>query len=160
MKRKLILAGLVLMMVVSVVATALAVSNTAMVEDLLRKSGKSFALFEDRDNLWYTKVNSQKLGEYEVYVWARKSSSYVTFYTTVFSLDDEPTKAFLWRLLEYNDSMVGFKYVIRDDDEGGYLVDCQIDLPTKTLTADDIKTVLSDLVTVIDDSYTDLDKLL
>ena len=151
-----------LVLVLVVVIPVLAVSSQAVVGDLLAKTGLSYSTVEGREDTWYlTYTGLDYLPELDVYVWARKSS-YVTIFATVFEIKKDPGKSFLWRLLELNDSMLGFKYVIRDDPDnrGCYLVDCQADLPLKSLSAGDLKDTIEDLVTAVDEGYEELKSLL
>lgn len=149
-------------LLIGVMIPALAVSSQAVVGDLLVKSGLSYTAVDGRTDTWYlTYTGLDNFSELDVYVWARKSS-HVTVFATVFELKKDPGKSFLWRLLELNDSMLVFKYVIRDDPDnrGSYLVDCQADLPLKSLAATDIKSTIEDLVTTVDEGYLELENLL
>ncbi len=162
MGQRLMRITLVLLLAASVGATILAVSSISLVSDFLRKTGLSYDQLTGREDIWYvTYTGLDNLDELDVYVWARQSN-YVTIYATVFSLQYEPTKSFLWRLLEYNDSLLGLKYVIRDDPEekGTYLVDCQVDLPLELLNAGVLRTSIEDLVTTVDEDYSELKNLL
>lgn len=153
---------LVLLLVASVCATSFAVSPKAIVSDLLRKTGLSHSQLEGREDIWYvTYTGLDNLEDLDVYVWARETN-YVTIYATVFSVENEPTKSFLWRLLECNDSLLGLKYVIRDDpdEKGSYLVDCQVDLPLDLLNAGVLKTNIENLVNTVDEDYRELTNLL
>ncbi|MGE5551043.1 MAG: hypothetical protein ACM3ZC_11020 [Bacteroidota bacterium] len=139
-----------------------AVSSQALVADLLAKTGLSYSSVEGRADTWHlTYTGLDNLEELDIYVWARRTS-FVTVFTTVFEVKKEPAKSFLWRLLELNDSMIGLKYVIRDDSEnrGSYLVDCQADLPLYSLSSTELKEVIEDLVTTVDEGYEELVNLL
>lgn len=162
MSRQLTRIVLVLLLATLVCASILAVSSITVVSDLLRKTGLSYSQLDGRDDIWYiTYTGLDNLEDLDVYVWARKND-YVTIYATVFSVENEPTKSFLWRLLECNDSLLGLKYVIRDDpdEEGSYLVDCQVDLSLDILSAGVLKTNIENLVNTVDEDYRELQNLL
>ena len=161
MDKKKISSGLVLLLLTVMGISAMAVSSSSVVSDLLEKTGLSFSPVNGRADSWFlTYTGLENLDELDVYVWARKTS-YVTVFATAFSFKEEPSKAFLWRLLEFNDSMLPFKYVIREDkDNGGYLVDCQADLPLKSLGPKELRECIDNLVSVIDDNYQELKNLI
>ena len=139
-----------------------AVSPKTLVADLLAKTGLNYQPFKGRDDVWtLTYVGLDNLEEIEVYVWAREAG-YVTVYATVFYLEEDPSKSFLWRLLEFNDEMLGMKYLIRDDQEekGAYFVDCQVDLSLTSINARELKEAIENLVIEIDEDYPELESLL
>ena len=139
-----------------------AVSPKTLVADLLAKTGLNYQPFKGRDDVWtLTYVGLDNLEEIEVYVWAREAG-YVTVYASVFYLEEDPSKSFLWRLLEFNDQMLGMKYVIRDDPEekGAYFVDCQVDLSLTSINARELKEAIENLVIEIDEDYPELESLL
>ena len=139
-----------------------AVSPATLVSDLLAKTGLKYSSYEGQDNLWtLTYVGLENMESLDLYVWARKSG-YVTIYTTIFSIEEEPSKSFLWRLLELNDDMLGLKYVIREDpeEEGVYLVDCQVDLSLTAINANELREAIEGLVMNVDAEYPELEDLL
>ena len=150
----LILAALVCM------AQSIAGSSSATVSDLLRQTGLSYQAIEEETGLWLlTYTGLANLDQVDAFVWERPGL--VTMYITVFDLEHEPTKALLWRLLELNDAMAFFKYVIRGKQEGdGYYIDCQADLPLKSLTPSDFRSYLEELVLSVDENYEELKNLL
>ncbi|NLG83303.1 MAG: YbjN domain-containing protein [Firmicutes bacterium] len=139
-----------------------AVSAKTMVADLLAKTGLNYQPLNEHDNIWSLPyVGLENLDEIEIYVWAREAG-YVTIYATVFYLEQEPPKSLLWRLLEFNDRMLGMKYLIRDDpdEKGAYLIDCQIDLSLTSINARELKEAIENLVLEIDEDYPELESFL
>ncbi len=156
----LILAAILL---VTVTTSTLALSSSTVVSDLMAKSGLRYSQVSGRTDMWQvTYTGLDNADEVDVYVWARKNISFVTIYATVYTIEEEPTKSFLWRLLEMNNDMIPYKYVIweDEDDPGTYYVDCQVDLPLKGLTGEDIHNYADELVDTLDQNYNELDSLI
>ncbi|MCL6614187.1 MAG: YbjN domain-containing protein [Firmicutes bacterium] len=139
-----------------------AVSPATLVSDLLAKTGLNYSPYEGQDNFWtLTYVGLENMESLDLYVWAREFG-YVTIYTTIFSLEEEPSKSLLWRLFELNDAMLGLKYVIREhsEEKGVYLVDCQVDLSLTAINANELKEAIEELVVNVDENYPELEALL
>ncbi|MGE5599585.1 MAG: hypothetical protein ACM3XS_09420 [Bacteroidota bacterium] len=162
MKRRIAAHFLLPWLSLAVMVPVMAVSPASEAGDMLFKSGLSYTPLEGRSDTWYlTYTGLNNLDEIVVYVWVRKTE-YITLFTTVFSIEGEPAKDFLWRLLELNDSMLAMKYVIREDPDnrGFYLVDCQVDLPLNNLTAVELREAIEGLVAAVDENFPELDELL